>query len=127
VHSGGEVTLWTTPLPGVELDLSYGYLDPGETTQAHPQHQLHGAVRHALGRVTTRVAVQHVAGLFAADGAQNRLPDYTVLNARTALRLPGRTAVYVAGENLLDEAYVVMPGYPMPGRTLTVGLQLHGR
>jgi outer membrane cobalamin receptor len=127
VHRGGEVTLWSAPLPSVELDLSYGYLDPGELTQAHPQHQLHGSIRHTAGRVSTAVGVQHVAGLFAADGGQNRLPDYTVLGARAAIRLPGRSMVYLAGENLLDEAYTVMPGHPMSGRTVTAGVRVRNR
>lgn len=127
VHRGGEAVLTLAPAPGLEVDASYGYLDVGELTLAHPRHQLHGALRYAVGRTTTSLGVQHVAGLYGADFRRNRLPDYTVVNARLGVALPRGIGVHVAAENLLDEGYQVMPGYPMPGRVLSVGLHTRGR
>ena len=73
------------------------------------------------------VGVQHVAGLYGADFARNRLPDYTIVNARLAARINGRFGVHVEGENLLDEEYQVMAGYPMPGRGVSVGVHARSR
>lgn len=126
VHRGAEVALTAAPLDRLRLDLSYGYLDAGELTLSHPEHQLFGAARYDFGRLTTHLRVQHVAGLYAADGAQGRLPDYTVVGARLAYPLPGGMVAHLSGENLLDAEYQVMQGYPMPGRVISAGLQLRG-
>jgi hypothetical protein len=57
LHRGGDATLWPRPLARLGLYRSYGYLDPGELTQAKPRHQLHGAVHRRTGRMLT-VGVQ---------------------------------------------------------------------
>ncbi len=127
VHRGGEVAVITSPRRGLQLDASWGYLDVGELTLSHPRHQVSGGVRYAFDRFTTRLGVQHVSGLYGADFAQNRLPDYTVVNARVASRLPGGLTAFLEGENLLDQEYEVMPGYVMPGRGVAVGLRTGSR
>jgi outer membrane cobalamin receptor len=127
LHRGGELTLNAALAPGVGMDVSYGYLDVGELTLAHPKHQLFGSIRYTTSHFTSSVGIQHVAGLHGADGRANRLPDYTVANARFGIGLARGVGLFVAGENLLDEQYEVMPGYPMPGRVLSIGVNTRGR
>jgi len=127
VHRGAELAVGVAPLAGMEVNLSYGYLDSGETTLSHPEHQLHGSLRYAYRSITANFGVQHVAGIHAADGAELRLPDYTVANARLATMVHGNVSVYISGENLFGESYQVMAGYPMPGRVLSVGAFVRGR
>jgi outer membrane cobalamin receptor len=126
-HSGAEVALQLSPLRWAGLDLSYGYLDSGESTLAHPEHQLQATVRVERGLLNATLGAQHVAGLFAADGSTERLPDYTVVNSRLGARLPGGVTLFVAGENLFDTDYQVMGGYPMPGRVISVGAHARPR
>jgi iron complex outermembrane receptor protein len=55
----------------------------------------------------------------------NNVPGFTVANARVSKPVPalGRQAeVYLALNNLFNSAYAYNAGYPMPGRTLRVGL-----
>ncbi|CAN5615100.1 TonB-dependent receptor [soil metagenome] len=127
VHRGAELALNVSPFGGMDLSVSYGYLDSGETTLAHPEHQLHGSARYAFGNMTAHFGIQHVAGIHAADGAEVRLPDYTVANGRVATTVHGNVSVYVAGENLFGETYQVIAGYPMPGRVLSIGAFIRGR
>jgi len=127
VHRGAELALGVSPIGGMDLSVSYGYLDSGETTLAHPEHQLHGSVRYSFGNMTTNFGMQHVAGIHAADGSELRLPDYTVANARVAFNVRNNASVYISGENLFGATYQVMAGYPMPGRVLSVGAYLRRR
>jgi outer membrane cobalamin receptor len=127
LHRGGEVAIRTAPVASLEVDAAWGYLDVGALTQSHPKHQFSAGARYAFHRFTARMGLQHVAGLYAADFARNRLPDYTVVNARIAAQLPGRVTAFLSGENLLDEQYQVMAGYPMPGRGISLGLQARSR
>ena len=53
--------------------------------------------------------------------------DFVTVNARCARRIAlgaGRQVlkVFVAGENLGDRSYEYRPGYPMPGRSATLGV-----
>jgi outer membrane cobalamin receptor len=126
-HAGAEVAVSLQPLRGGALDLVYGYLDSGEATLAHPEHQLNVTGRYTRGIFTANVGVQHVVGLYGADGAPEPLPDYTVVSSRLAARLRGGVTAYLAGENLLDTGYQVISGYPMPGRVLSVGAHVRQR
>jgi iron complex outermembrane receptor protein len=64
-----------------------------------------------------------------ADGAVNtsKVDAFTVVNARAAYAIPAfgpRGEVFVALENLLDRDYQYRPGYPMPGVSAQVGVNL---
>jgi outer membrane cobalamin receptor len=125
-HRGAEAALRLVPVRSLELDLAYGYLDSGEMTLAHPEHQLNVGARLSRGMFTGNLGAQHVVGLYGADGSPVRLPAYTVVRARVAAHHRGVTA-YLAGENLLDAEYQVVSGYPMPGRVLSVGAEVRAR
>ena len=42
-------------------------------------------------------------------------------------RLDGRVELFLAIENLFDEAYAYRPGYPMPGTSAQVGVTFRAR
>ncbi len=61
-------------------------------------------------------------------GPLQAIDGYALVSARGTVPLGGWLPVggslFVAGDNLGDESYEYRPGYPMPGRTWTVGLDL---
>ncbi|MFE8644301.1 TonB-dependent receptor [Sphingomonas sp. NCPPB 2930] len=65
-----------------------------------------------------------------ADGSTNtgRVGGFAVVNLRTAYALPRllgpRGEVFLALENLADRSYAYRPGYPMPGRSVQIGVHL---
>ncbi len=59
---------------------------------------------------------------FAATQAS--VAPYFLLNGRLARRVGRRHELFVAVENLTDSDYEFRPGYPMPGRTWMLGLNL---
>ncbi len=64
---------------------------------------------------------------FAAN--QVRVGSYGVVSGRVAvplesLHVPGDGELFLAAENLTDSDYEMIPGYPMPGRAWTLGLDL---
>jgi iron complex outermembrane receptor protein len=69
----------------------------------------------------------NVLGQARADGAPNptKVDGFTVANVRAVYQMPAlgkRGEVFVAIENLLDQQYEFRSGYPMPGRSMQVGL-----
>jgi outer membrane receptor protein involved in Fe transport len=57
-------------------------------------------------------------GLMTNDG-------YTRLDARARVRIGHGLEVFVVGENLLDQRYQEILGYPALGRALRGGLRFH--
>ena len=51
-----------------------------------------------------------------------KIPDYFVLNATFSKSFANFT-VFLKGENLFNKHYVTEPGFPMKGRTVSVGLK----
>ena len=69
-----------------------------------------------------------VLGQSRANGSANttEVGGFTVANIRVGYRVPKlgqRGEVFAAIENLLDKAYQFRDGYPMPGRSLQVGVK----
>jgi len=56
-----------------------------------------------------------------------RVDAYGLVNGRVGVPLPEGLGIpgelFLAGDNLLDAGYQLRPGYPMPGRSWTVGLE----
>jgi len=53
---------------------------------------------------------------------QVEVEPYFLLNGRVGFQAARRFGVFVAAENLTGEQYEFRPGYPMPGRTVMVGM-----
>jgi len=54
----------------------------------------------------------------------NTLPSYTVVGAQLIFHPSKRTEMFVKVDNLLNEKYENIKGYPMPGTTVKGGMQL---
>jgi iron complex outermembrane receptor protein len=68
-----------------------------------------------------------VLGQGRANGATNtdQVAGFAVANARVAYQVPTlgkRGEVFAAVENIFDKEYEMRAGYPMPGRSVQVGL-----
>ncbi len=97
-----------------------------------PRHQASGSAvfsfaRGSVGATLVRVGARadsDFLGLGLANDPGFRNPGYTRLDARARLRLTGSLETLLAGENLTDERYQEVLGYPALGRSLRGGLRL---
>ncbi len=53
-----------------------------------------------------------------------RLPDYFLLNAKLTRRLTRYAMAYVEIDNLTDEDYEALPGFPLPGVSALAGVSV---
>ncbi|MBM3316183.1 TonB-dependent receptor, partial [candidate division WOR-3 bacterium] len=112
-----------------------GLLDPGVHTRARPGLKLSARAGVETGPFDATVAFQHVGRYYAADSSRLPIPSYRTLDLRTGWQALGWLRVFASAENLLDANYDTfcdLPGssaglYRMPGRALTVGLDLSNR
>lgn len=106
----------------LDVDISYTYLDPGDQTNANPKHKVHvGGTAH-IDPVSASIGFQYVSKLYGADFSGRPLPDYALLDARITTTVVPGLSVHVAGENLLSRQYQILYDYPMPGRTIFIGI-----
>ncbi len=127
VDRGVEVAAaWRLPWD-LTMDATYGYLDAGAQTMASPRHKVFAELRYTNGPWIANLSVRSIAGLYGADNATRALPDYTTLAARVTFGLADGIDVHISGENLTGVTYQTMWDYPMPGRTVQVGVRWETR
>jgi outer membrane cobalamin receptor len=125
VHRGVEFSGTTVIAADWHVDATYGYLHAGDQTMASPRHKLYVGAGYETPVIRINAGMQHIAGLYGDDFSRNALPDYTIINARCTLDVSESFSYYIAGENILNARYQIMTGYPMPGATVFVGVNLN--
>ena len=121
-HRGIEFSGKVNPRTDLDIDLSYTYLDPGDQTNANPKNKIFLGGTLRVDPVICSMGVQYVSDLFGDDFGRKSLPDYALLDARVTTNIVPAVSVYVAGENLLNRQYQILYDYPMPGRTVFIGV-----
>jgi len=126
-HRGLEFSGTVTPVLELSMDLTYGFLVPGQETAANPRHKLYLGGMYRWNPLVLSLGIQYVAGLYGDDAGREPLSDYALLSARASWAISDVFSVYAAGENLLDREYQILYDYPMPGRTLIAGINWTAR
>jgi outer membrane cobalamin receptor len=106
--------------------LGYGWLERMESHRNtgtyspsilydYGEHHWDLTVKYKKNNFTSGVSWQMVSGHTA-------LPDYNLLHLDFKYHITHLLSLGLAANNLLDEKYEVKSGYPMPGRSFSVGL-----
>lgn len=151
-HIDGKNTIMTLPNPsgsgmlnqnsgeihnsGVELqsswridrhwsaDANYSFLHMETPVLAAPEHKLHVGGAYSCSRFSVSTGLQYVAGLYTSLGTDPGKESFLLWNARASYRLPRDIELWVRGDNLLSQKYEINAGYPMPGATVMVGVNV---
>jgi outer membrane cobalamin receptor len=137
---GVELSLEAVPVPSLRIAANYTYLDGvivesssafdrvyavGHPLLRRPKHQGFLAADGTWGRVTASANLVMVGERADSDFLGLGLtsnPGYHRLDARLRVRLARGLSVYAAAENLTDESYQDVLGYPALGRFVRVGV-----
>jgi len=145
----GLVNQRASDINGLELSISYAgqhghsafagltLLDPdaAKTPRAPEVSATAGVVLAPVRDLSVHIDVQYVDAQYAFNGRTaipglagvEKVDAYTVANARVGYAVHSSywadAEVYVSIENVTDEEYAYQPGYPMAGRTVSLGLR----
>ena len=61
---------------------------------------------------------------YGSDFAQNRLDQFIVLDSRVSYNINEYLTLIGKINNITNEDYQIMAGYPMPGRSFSMGVKL---
>lgn len=135
---GVEATATIYPMDRLALFVGITYLDADpEDLPYTPEWTVSAGVNwRFLDRWTLSLDGEHVGSMPVREQARRAgvinsqsVDGYFLMNGKLSYRFPllfnnVEGTVYVAVENILDESYEYLPGYPMPGTNVMVGAKL---
>ncbi|MDI6754719.1 MAG: TonB-dependent receptor plug domain-containing protein [Thermodesulfobacteriota bacterium] len=130
---GAEMTLTFTPFKELEVFAGGTFLEPtpDDLPYAPKITFTAGAAYSFLRRFLLNIDGQYVAERYVSNprypsATPDKVSDYYLLNAKLTFRLTPKGAampshLFLAGENLTDQRYEYLKGYPAPGITIMGG------
>jgi iron complex outermembrane receptor protein len=122
IHRGVEFSGSAFVSNDLHLQTSYSFIDPGKNTRSVPKHKIFIGGDYIYRIMTFSLTIQYVDGMYGSDNSKNPLNDYTNIGIKVLVRVLSQISINISVDNLLDESYQTILGYPMPGRTLSVGI-----
>jgi outer membrane cobalamin receptor len=121
---GFEVALQANPTTSFSANVSYSYLDSDEIIPFSP-NKFNFMVNYKLKRLNLSLYGEHIQNLYTSYQLNQvplkttieKLSNYTLVHLKLNYRLIENVQLALGIENLLDESYQILKGYPMPGRT----------
>jgi outer membrane cobalamin receptor len=89
-----------------------------------PVHTVNATLARASGRFSWSATGRYASLRYLKLANAASLPAYFTLDAAAKWKASERYAAYFAIDNLFDEQYEVVEGYPMPGARMRIGVEL---
>jgi iron complex outermembrane receptor protein len=109
--------------PMFSLRANYAWLHCDKPTLSAPGHSLFAEPCFRYKNLLISICMQYIQGLFiTTEPALSE--EYILLNAYASIDVTHFLSLFTSLRNILDQAYSINSGYPMPGFTIIGGLQL---
>lgn len=123
-NSGVEMELTWHANNHIRLTTNHSFLHMRNKVLAAPEYKGYLAADVRYGRWMTNAGMQFINGLYKEVGENEKKEDFCLLNASVNFAVTKGFNLWVRGENLLDQKYEIMLGYPMPGATYMCGVNV---
>jgi outer membrane cobalamin receptor len=108
-----------------QFSINYMYLQQNDTPLPFsPRHKLSVQLQSSVKRLLVNLEYQYISGMYT-DYPAKTLTKYSVVDLALLYPVMRRVQLKVTGNNLFDEKYQIMKGYPMPGRILMGGFTVN--
>jgi vitamin B12 transporter len=88
------------------------------------EHSLKGTLSFAGGRFSWSTTAVYASLRYIKTANVAYLPAYFTLDALVRWKAGEKASVYIAVDNIFDEQYAIVDGYPMPGTKIRLGIEL---
>jgi iron complex outermembrane receptor protein len=93
-----------------------------------PQHKAYAGATWATRNFTLSTGFNWIDGLYLSTPSNSNprgvQESYLQWNMRAMYRLSESISLQARGENLLNQKYEINAGYPMPGATVMLGINI---
>jgi outer membrane receptor protein involved in Fe transport len=103
------------------INANYSFLDLSTPIVAAPRQQMNLSANYSYKIWNLNTSIQHIEKLYTSVSPMVTT-TYTLLNARITARPVKNFEVFVAGNNLLNQEYEIVYGYPLAGINFNVGI-----
>lgn len=124
-NAGVEISLSGRIASSWSLEGNYSYLHMKYPVISAPEHKVYAGGRFSSGRWNVSTGIQYIGGLYTAVGESPVREDFVLWNLRASFRVMRWLELWVRGENLLAQKYEIVAGYPMPGATVSGGINVN--
>ena len=104
--------------------LNYAFIDASENVLFAPRHNLTMQGDYSIKKFSVIPSVQVIGGLRNSMMDSAEKENYVLLDLRGMYQITPKINAYITGRNLLDTAYQLERGFPMPGVNVISGIQL---
>ncbi len=121
---GLEASLRGEIVSNLTANFSYSYLDSKNTLPFSP-NKFNFWIDYQKGKLNLSLYGEYISNLYASYQPKQfppvtiieKMQDYSLAHLKISYALLRNTTFSLSVENLLDEKYEILKGYPMPGRT----------
>lgn len=121
---GIEVALKYIPMQNFKLHMNYSFLEMKEPIIASPKQKLFISGTYYYRNVSFNLNALAVNDLYLLTGEQPITESYVSINAKITFKLKKYASIFVKGQNLTNQRYQTNYGYPMPGITGFMGINI---
>ena len=108
----------------LKFNANYSFLHMGTIYTGAPVHKIYVSGTWNAGRFSANVGAMAIRDLYLSTGADAVKSNYVDLKCRLAFRATDWLTLFARGENLLNQSYQTMLGFPEPGITFLGGISI---
>jgi iron complex outermembrane receptor protein len=127
-HYGGvEGSLQWFIMNSLKANANYSLTGNTEQTVSVPKHKAYLGVDYSWNIFTASLSAQYIHsinGLNTTTGSIEKLSDYVNVEAKIGTQIIDNISILFSVRNLLNQSYQTIYGYPMPGRTANINMNL---
>ncbi|HSV77305.1 MAG TPA: TonB-dependent receptor [Bacteroidales bacterium] len=106
------------------VNTNYSWLNMEFPVLAAPEHKIFLGMEYTNQQIRVSTGVQYVSGLYTTLNPAE-ISNFVLWSVRGSYQINRHIGLFVSGENLLNQAYEIHAGYPMPKATFFAGLNFH--
>ncbi|HAK00446.1 MAG TPA: TonB-dependent receptor, partial [Bacteroidales bacterium] len=103
---------------------NYSWLNMEFPVLAAPEHKAFLGIEYTNQQIRVSTGVQYVSGLFTSL-IPAEISNFVLWSVRGSYQINRHIGLFVSGENLLNQAYEINIGYPMPKATFFAGMNFN--
>lgn len=129
---GFEVAVQANPITNLSANFSYSYLDSDVILPFSP-NKFNFMVAYSLKKTNVSIYGEHIQHLYTSYQLNQmppkitieKLSNYSLVHLKVNYSLLKNLQLALGVENMLDQSYQILKGYPLPGRTVFSNMQFN--
>jgi outer membrane receptor protein involved in Fe transport len=111
---------------GLKANANYSLTGNAEQTVSVPKHKAYIGAEYRWGIFTASLSAQYIRSIYGLNNTDSieKLPDYTNVEAKIGAQITDKFSLLLSVRNLLNQSYQTIYGYPMPGRTANINMNV---